>query len=616
MISSRWLATSFVCAFVSACTLPGNIDDASVRQVEDTGVDDVSIDNPMAVDARVDTSMVVDAPMVVDARGDAPDSGVVADSGVDVQMPADAGRTCVGTPDTPRLISPIAGSVMLSRSPIVVVRTTPGASVDVEVSTDRGATMVLGTASGIAASDGLATITLPALRTNAVHFWRARATCTTMASSITGRFRTGTRPTPSRLVERFEIDTDGDGVSEMLVGTVSSRGSTPSVPVAFLYENTTLLRQFSANASETFGSVVANATDLDGDGYTDIAIAAPYADVSPTGTLYTNGGQVLVYFGSAGGVSSTPTIAINGTRTNQYFGYRVIGLGDVNGDGYGDLGVVQEIGSQRVSIFFGGTSVRTGFGAGTSLTKNTSAPDFGDAVVAGDFNGDGRQDVAVGVPEDGAVDIFVGNAMGITQMRAMRLTTSVTGRTFGEALAIGDVFGDATREGVIPLIVGLRSTTSGTGALQVFRTPLTNLTAAATVPGGGSGDSWGSRITNLGDCDGDGVSEIAVGAFGAQTGGVTTGRVALGEFAPAGLGYTFSEIGSGTGPSSPLLYVGRSLAGICNFAGTTGPLVLAGAISAVNPGQLRLIGASGVSPSPSMLTVVNAAPGYGGVLAP
>lgn len=610
MNASRWLVSSVVCALVSACTLPGNIDDASVRQVEDTGVEDVPVED--VVDVTTDRP-------VFDAGG--PDAPSPTDTGVDVSMPTDTGvRTCVGMPDTPRLISPIAGSSMLSRSPIVVVRTTAGASVDIDVSTDRMGTTIVAMASGIAGSDGLATITLPMLRANTVHFWRARATCMTTTSSITGRFRAGTRPTASRLVERFEIDTDGDGVSEMLVGTTSSRGSTPAVPVAFLYENTTLMRSFSANAAETFGSIVANATDLDGDGYTDIAIAAPYADVAPAGSTITNGGQIFVFFGSAIGVPASTTTTITGERNNQTLGYRVFGLGDVNGDGYGDLAVVQDPTAQRVVIYFGSATARMGFTSAITLIKSTAAVDFGDSIAAGDFNGDGRQDVAVGVAGDsagaGAVDIYVGTAAGIDPNRAQRLTSTAMGRTFGEAVAVGDVLGDAIRLNAMSIIVGLRSTTNGTGALQVFNRPMTSPTPSATVTAGGAGDYWGWRVASLGDCDNDGVSELAVGAYLSQIGGVSVGRVALGELAPAGLGFMFAEIGSGSGQMSPQLAVGRSLAGICNFAGTTGPLVLAGANFGTNPGQLRLIGATGVFPSPSMLTVANATPGYGGVLAP
>jgi hypothetical protein len=158
-----------------------------------------------------------------------------------------------------------------------------------------------------------------------------------------------------------------------------------------------------------FGQSVASAGDVNGDGYADIIVGAPSYDA----------GRVFAYHGSATGPSLTPDFTAKLNKGPADFGASVAGVGDVDGDGFGDVAVgAPRVGDQAnpaeglVRVYKGG---KTGLGNTPAFTATeTHANAFlgGSVAGAGDVNGDGLADIiAGGIGLDNAVQ-FVANSGG------------------------------------------------------------------------------------------------------------------------------------------------------------------------------------------------------------
>lgn len=167
---------------------------------------------------------------------------------------------------------------------------------------------------------------------------------------------------------------------------------------------------------------------------------------------------------------------------------QAVAVADFNGDGIQDLAVLNGNGNS-VSIF-------TGNGSGTFNTPTTSypvAPGFPDAVVVGDFNNDGKLDLAVLVQHAGEVSILLGNGDGTFQSHL----DFVTGNN-PLALAVGDFNGDGILDlatannfdNTVSILLG-----NGDGTFQ-------NHVDYAT----GSGPN----ALTVGDFNGDGILDLAV----------------------------------------------------------------------------------------------------------
>ena len=273
--------------------------------------------------------------------------------------------------------------------------------------------------------------------------------------------------------------------------------------------------------NDQFLSFVRTAGDVNGDGYSDIVIGAPGYRI--------DFGAFYLYMGRPDGLSAT-AMRWSGEATENFFGGSVASPGDVNADGYADL-VVGAGGydrrTGRAYLFLGGAS---GLASTPSsiLTGEVIDSRFGQSVAtAGDVNGDGYADVLVGAPEysssTGRAYVYLGGASGLATTAAATYTGEATNDSFGSSMATA---GDVNRDGYADVVVGAPGYGNSTGRAYVYLGGASGLatTAAAVYTGEATNDSFGSSLATAGDVNGDGYADVVVGARGHSS---STGRAYL-----------------------------------------------------------------------------------------
>ena len=276
-----------------------------------------------------------------------------------------------------------------------------------------------------------------------------------------------------------DCDVNGDGYKDLLVGKRDYDSNTHDNGKAWLFYgnvtglNTSPTRTFDppyTNSDGFFGTDVACA-DVNGDGVDDILIGMDNYE-----SVYDDEGALFVWYGATEGPTTNHNWMARGNSTYAHLGFSIDNAGDVNGDGYEDIitGVNGNDYSgltQAAYVWYGGSGGLgdNGLPSNAGWSASDTSHSIGFAYIVrgiGDVNGDGFDDVLIsahgydsGITDQGAVLVYYGSAsgpnLGVAGTVANADWMAVSGQASARFAHFGvDGVGDLNGDGYDDLAVG------------------------------------------------------------------------------------------------------------------------------------------------------------------
>ncbi|GAA2764134.1 FG-GAP-like repeat-containing protein [Streptomyces paradoxus] len=360
---------------------------------------------------------------------------------------------------------------------------------------------------------------------------RTRITTAVLAAALTPLALTLSAPVAHAVPAAAPYDFNGDGRTDLAIGAPGATvaGQAKAGAVSVVYGSTsgpktstrTLLTQNTAGmpgaaeADDAFGSALASA-DLNTDGYADLLIGTPGEDGSDT-----NDGTVAIVWGSASGLSGARSLA--GFFSTDYDRYgQALAAGDFDGDGDTDV-AVGSTGPITLSLVDGPFSKTSTSNAGSGSGNDWWSSSNGIThLSSGDVTGDGHPRVVLhgraahnGAATTALADMKISNYVDWLQKLPAGFVSAV-GDIDGDGhddIAVGnDREASADPEGAlggkVTVVYG------GPDGRDSGRAPLVLTQDTAGVPGAAEkGDRFGSDVC-LGDVNGDGYADLAIGTAG------------------------------------------------------------------------------------------------------
>jgi subtilisin family serine protease len=324
--------------------------------------------------------------------------------------------------------------------------------------------------------------------------------------------------------------------------------TTPRLDVArALAEATNAHRNFPATSAQL--GYASAAGDFNGDGFVDLAVGSPNQDPGQQ----TDAGLVNLFYGSRSGPGIVEIVRAQTDVAAANFGLAVA-AGDFNNDGFDDLAIGSPFAAPggTVTIMRGSATGPTTTGRqlwsqdSSGIADTAESGDaFGFSLATGDFNNDGFDDLAIGVPTEdvgtifdaGAVHMLRGSSTGLTATNSQMWTqdsmsiadTAETSDGFGWSVDTGDFNGDGRKDLAIGVPFEDIGSVVDSGAVNVLYGVSAGLSATSNqfwsqdsigiLDSSETGDGFGWDV-GTGDFNNDGRDDLGIGVLGESVGTV------------------------------------------------------------------------------------------------